>query len=204
MPRANAPGHRSAQTATALLVGALAFTGGCAAALGIGDLDVVDEAGVGEGSSGGSGSGGDVDTGSNSGSSSGFGGSSSGTSSSGGGSGGASDSGSSGGHDGASDGSGGDTGPTISESGTDGAGDGPSGACTDPTDETVENGSSFKTNAANCAIANEAAEPATDNCLVNLGLTTACAACWDGLLQCSLAHCVGQCGPTNDEALADR
>jgi hypothetical protein len=195
MPRANAPGHRSAQTACALLVGALVFTAGCAAALGIGDLDVVDEGGVGEGSSGGSGSGGDVDTGSNSGSSSGFGGSSSGgASSSGGGSGGVKDSGSSGGNDGASSGSGKDTGPMNSESGTEGGSDGPTGACTDSADETVENGSAFKTNAADCAIDNEAEEPATDNCLVALGLSTSCAACWDTLLQCSLAHCVGQCG----------
>jgi hypothetical protein len=184
MRRGKAPVRSMTESLAIGLLAALLATAGCSGLLGIGNLDVVDDGGTIDSASSGSGGGG-----SSSGSGGGSGGGS--LSSSGGGSGGSSGSGS-------GSGSGGDA------SSPDSAGDArssdsmtpreaASGACTDSADMAIENQSSFKENATNCAIDHLAEEPATLDCLEGLGISDACALCYDALLQCSLAHCASPC-----------
>ena len=74
------------------------------------------------------------------------------------------------------------------------------GACIDAADMAVASMANFQTSALSCSATNLAAEPGTLNCLEGLGLTSACATCYDGNAQCTDAHCETQCATSHSSA----
>jgi hypothetical protein len=193
--------------AASLLVALAA--GGCSSLVGIGNLDVVgadadvetgSSSGA-DGSSSGSSGGGSTPSGSGSGGGSSSGGSSGGVDA-------GIDSGSassdSGGDGGSSSGDGGDSGSDEGSPDAQGGGDAAAtGACTDSQDESVEKQSTFPTSVADCALSNLEQEPATLDCIQNLGLTSACAGCYDAFAKCTYANCLSPCesGPGSSTCL---
>ena len=112
--------------------------------------------------------------------------------------------------DGADSGSSSDGGVADSGSSSDGgvADSGPSsdggeagaGACIGAADMAVASMANFQTSAFSCSATNLGAEPGTLNCLEGLGLTSACATCYDGDAQCTDAHCETLCATSQISA----
>jgi len=75
--------------------------------------------------------------------------------------------------------------------GTDAATSG--GACTDSADQTVTMGATFSNDLGNCAMSGFGAEPGLMTCIQGLGLSSACAMCFDAQVHCTIMHCALQC-----------
>jgi hypothetical protein len=67
-----------------------------------------------------------------------------------------------------------------------------SGACTNTSDEAVTGGASFQSDLGNCAMMHFT-EPGLMTCIQGLGLSSACAMCFDTEVHCTIMHCVAQC-----------
>lgn len=68
-----------------------------------------------------------------------------------------------------------------------------SGACTNTSDEAVTSGSTFSSDLGNCAMMGFGSEPGLMTCIEGLGLSSACAMCFDTQVHCTIMHCALQC-----------
>jgi len=80
-----------------------------------------------------------------------------------------------------------------SSSGGGGSGGGPAGACTNPSDQAVFSAKDVPAAVEKCATDNSAGEPATKNCIKQIGISEACATCYDAAVQCGAANCWLDC-----------
>jgi len=89
----------------------------------------------------------------------------------------------------------GGTGGTTASGGTGGTGGAAMGACTNAADLAAiqDPAKDIQGGVGTCAKDNLAMEPATLDCIKALGLSDACAACFDGTVQCIFMNCLNDC-----------
>ena len=70
----------------------------------------------------------------------------------------------------------------------------PAGACTNEADQSIIDTTDVQGIAQDCALSNFGNEPAATECIKNeTGLTQDCVVCFQGIVGCAFANCIGQC-----------